>query len=590
MPTATCLCGACHIVIDSILGTGICHCMTCRKSTSSTFSLNAVTTKDAFHLISGSPKSYGIIGDNGIPSKIFFCGECSSLMWTEYSPRPDLRIVKAGTIDGDDALADEKLQPLVEQYTKRRAPWLCEAVNAKQYEGQQDASSEDDKMADVMLQVVTQSPTAMSSYIFTTHGMQDLARHVNGPDANHIRDVQIVTRTLNPHSYDPENNYVKGEKGMLHLRRNAKHIWEADRTTLAGNGWNSASASFAAAFRLLAAADRNITIGITPTGPWDGSYGSHGLLQQLGANLQAEHFVKTGCGDAIVALLRASRTVNAPLSSLAFDLQIGGDLTWGPTFVALQQQIVTLGHPQLRSLQSLKIRFTGPYYLDSLVEWDLASMMVNAAPQLHTISVTWKETEETEEDEVDHGAEDFDVEGYSLMLEKVAAITTAAHIRTLVLVNAPCGRNDALFSRLSAQSFGLHKLSLVKIDVSQNDLLDFFLTQNSSLKGLTLDTVTMQGSSYWRATLRWMADNLNLDWLELRNLTCISRCESLGLDLPQVMCDGGTEGWWYSHGTYEGSEAVKEGLVALVEHGKYVWKERLRDCRIQDDSLPVASL
>ncbi|KAK4950227.1 hypothetical protein LTR10_011206 [Elasticomyces elasticus] len=543
MPTATCLCGACHIVIDSILGTGICHCMTCRKSTSSTFSLNAVTTKDAFHLISGSPKSYGIIGDNGIPSKIFFCGECSSLMWTEYSPRPDLRIVKAGTIDGDDALADEKLQPLVEQYTKRRAPWLCEAVNAKQYEGQQDASSEDDKMADVMLQVVTQSPTAMFSYIFTTHGMQDLARHVNGPDANHIRDFQIVTRTLNPHSYDPENNYVKGEKDMLHLRRNAKHIWEADRTTLAGNGWNSASASFAAAFRLLAAADRNITIGITPTGPWD-----------------------------------------------AFDLQIGGDLTWGPTFVALQQQIATLGHPQLRSLQSLKIRFTGPYYLDSLVEWDLASMIVIAAPQLHTISVTWKETEETEEDEVDHGAEDFDEEDYSLMLEKVAAITTAAHIRTLVLVNAPCGRNDALFSRLSAQSFGLHKLSLVKVDVSQNDLLDFFLTQNSSLKGLTLDTVTMQGSSYWRATLRWMADNLNLDWLELRNLTCISRCESLGLDLPQVMCGGGTEGWWYSHGTYEGSEAVKEGLVALVEHGKYVWKERLRDCRIQDDSLPVASL
>ncbi|KAK5736443.1 hypothetical protein LTR17_007439 [Elasticomyces elasticus] len=152
MPTATCLCGACHIVIDSILGTGICHCMTCRKSTSSTFSLNAVTTKDAFHLISGSPKSYGIVGDNGIPSKIFFCGDCSSLMWTEYSPRPDLRIVKAGTIDGDDALAEEKLQPLVEQYTKRRAPWLCGAANAKQYEGQQDASSEDDQMADVMLQ------------------------------------------------------------------------------------------------------------------------------------------------------------------------------------------------------------------------------------------------------------------------------------------------------------------------------------------------------------------------------------------------------------------------------------------------------
>lgn len=152
MPTATCLCDACHIVIGSILGTGVCHCLTCRKTTGSTFSLNAVTNEDALHLISGTPKSHRIVGDNGIPSTLFFCGDCSSALWTEYSPKPELRIVKAGTLDGDTALEQEQLQPIVEQYTRRRVPWLCGAKGAKQFEGQQDASDVDSKLAEVMLQ------------------------------------------------------------------------------------------------------------------------------------------------------------------------------------------------------------------------------------------------------------------------------------------------------------------------------------------------------------------------------------------------------------------------------------------------------
>ncbi|TKA63112.1 hypothetical protein B0A55_11814 [Friedmanniomyces simplex] len=129
--------------------------MTCGKRTSATASLNAVTTKNAFHLIPARPIA-------------------------EYSPKPELRIIKAGTIDGNDMLKEEALQPLVEQYMQRRAPWLCAAgiaqqgassreraagsaqqearsakrtaERAQQFEAQQDASELDDKLANMILQ------------------------------------------------------------------------------------------------------------------------------------------------------------------------------------------------------------------------------------------------------------------------------------------------------------------------------------------------------------------------------------------------------------------------------------------------------
>ncbi|KAK3069916.1 hypothetical protein LTR53_011378 [Teratosphaeriaceae sp. CCFEE 6253] len=138
MPTAT------------FLGSAICHCTTCRKYTSSTFSVSAVTTAAAFHLKSGTPRTHGIVGDNGVPSTLYFCGDCGSTMWIEYGPKPDLRIVKAGVLDGDDAL--EHVQPLFEQYTKRRAPWLRPVIGAEQFEGMRDAEHRDQESAGVTSQ------------------------------------------------------------------------------------------------------------------------------------------------------------------------------------------------------------------------------------------------------------------------------------------------------------------------------------------------------------------------------------------------------------------------------------------------------
>ncbi|KAK5138437.1 hypothetical protein LTR08_000023 [Meristemomyces frigidus] len=152
MPTATCLCGACHIKIDTIIATGIWHCTTCRKMTSAPYSINAISPTSAFHLVSGSPKSRKLTADTGVVSTLTFCGDCSSALWVEYSPMPEIRILKAGVLDGDDALELQALKPLVEQFTKRRAPWLCAVEGAQQFAGQQGATEATEMLAEIVVQ------------------------------------------------------------------------------------------------------------------------------------------------------------------------------------------------------------------------------------------------------------------------------------------------------------------------------------------------------------------------------------------------------------------------------------------------------
>ena len=78
MPTATCLCGACHIVISHIIGAGLCHCTICRKMTSSAYSITAPVDSSAFHLERGTPKKYALTADSGTKSTLYFCGDCGS--------------------------------------------------------------------------------------------------------------------------------------------------------------------------------------------------------------------------------------------------------------------------------------------------------------------------------------------------------------------------------------------------------------------------------------------------------------------------------------------------------------------------------
>jgi hypothetical protein len=121
MPTATCLCGECHLEIDTIIGTTLCHCTTCRKMSSSSFTINTAIPAAALRVVRGEPKIYTLTGAS---------------LFLPYGPNPELRILKAGVLDGDDALEADAIKLKAEQHTRRRCGWLQPAEGIRQIEGQ----------------------------------------------------------------------------------------------------------------------------------------------------------------------------------------------------------------------------------------------------------------------------------------------------------------------------------------------------------------------------------------------------------------------------------------------------------------------
>ena len=111
--------------------------------TSSLFSFNAIVSAENFTLESGSPKTSTVTGESGTVSSFKFCDGCGSVLWTEWPEKPELRIVKAGLLDGDDVLDGEHMKPRVEQFTARRPGWLCAVNGVAQFEGQQPMKEAD---------------------------------------------------------------------------------------------------------------------------------------------------------------------------------------------------------------------------------------------------------------------------------------------------------------------------------------------------------------------------------------------------------------------------------------------------------------
>lgn len=153
MYTASCLCGGCVIEFDNIIGTGLCYCTTCRKMTSSLFSMNTLVPTPDLHLKSGTPKTRPHQSDSGAKSTMHFCADCGGIMWMEYEPRPDFRIIKSGIIDGEDSMRLDALRPKVEQFAARRPPWLCPIEGAVQEPGQQPIKKSDEMVEELKSQM-----------------------------------------------------------------------------------------------------------------------------------------------------------------------------------------------------------------------------------------------------------------------------------------------------------------------------------------------------------------------------------------------------------------------------------------------------
>jgi hypothetical protein len=104
--------------------------------TSSAFSMNTAVSASAFHLQSGQPKSHTITAPSGTEYFLHFCGDCGSALWIDGPTLPDLKILKSDVLDGDEAIDLESVRPKAEQFTVRRAKWLCAVEGASQTDEQ----------------------------------------------------------------------------------------------------------------------------------------------------------------------------------------------------------------------------------------------------------------------------------------------------------------------------------------------------------------------------------------------------------------------------------------------------------------------
>ena len=95
-----------------------CHCLNCQRQTGSAFVINLMIEADRVDVIAGSPEPVEVPREGGGSQRIFRCPNCRVAVFSEYG-RPDLRYVRAGTLDQPTAVT-----PDVHIFTRSKVHWV----------------------------------------------------------------------------------------------------------------------------------------------------------------------------------------------------------------------------------------------------------------------------------------------------------------------------------------------------------------------------------------------------------------------------------------------------------------------------------
>jgi len=125
MPSGSCFCHKLEYEFTGEpQGVALCHCLSCRKITGGTHTVNLMIPEDQFHVTVGSPKQCTQIHETGMKITVNFCGNCGGAIYktADGESFAGMAVVQMGTID--ELGIFEKVKPGMELYTKYRAPWL----------------------------------------------------------------------------------------------------------------------------------------------------------------------------------------------------------------------------------------------------------------------------------------------------------------------------------------------------------------------------------------------------------------------------------------------------------------------------------
>jgi hypothetical protein len=95
-----------------------CHCTECQRWSGSAFSMSMPVASNSFRVTRGEPQPWRRIGASGVQSTYWFCSDCGGRVYGERDARPDIRAVRAGTLDDTSWL-----WPIAHVYMRSAQPW-----------------------------------------------------------------------------------------------------------------------------------------------------------------------------------------------------------------------------------------------------------------------------------------------------------------------------------------------------------------------------------------------------------------------------------------------------------------------------------
>ena len=115
-----CRCGAVRyrLALDALPPTFACHCLDCQTWSGSAFSQQTFVAEAAL-AVTGAVVVYEFTTPSGNTSRQRMCGVCHARIYNTNSARPNVAVLRAGTLDRSN-----ELRVVAHIWVKRKQPWL----------------------------------------------------------------------------------------------------------------------------------------------------------------------------------------------------------------------------------------------------------------------------------------------------------------------------------------------------------------------------------------------------------------------------------------------------------------------------------
>ena len=129
-----CLCGSIRYSINTKpVATRACWCNFCQTLASGNATINMAFPSNAV-TITGDPKDYSSVADSGNKMHRLFCPDCGVHLFSKADERPNIIIVRAGTLDDAEQINIEGVI-----WTSAAPSWAYLDPNVAQFEHQPPA-------------------------------------------------------------------------------------------------------------------------------------------------------------------------------------------------------------------------------------------------------------------------------------------------------------------------------------------------------------------------------------------------------------------------------------------------------------------